>query len=108
MVWIHPEAGRPEEEDPLLKAFGDDVDLDLIERSLVDPRVMIVWVGWYRLPPSIYLVSFQTFTPTGTPYRREYMHIEDIKASAEWGRYFPPRDEAQGEPGSATTTGGGA
>lgn len=108
MVWTRSGGWRPEEEEPLLHAFGDDVELDLVERSPVDPRVLIAWVGWYRLPPSIYLVSFQTLTPTGTPYRREYMHIEDIKASAEWGRYFPPRDEAQDEPETPAAPGGGA
>lgn len=106
MVWTHTGGWRPEEEEPIQLAFGDDVMIDLLERSPVDPRVLIAWIEWYRLPPSIYLVSFQTFTPTGTPYRREYMHVEDIKASEEWGRYFPAQEEAAGETAAAAPESG--
>ena len=88
MIWSRTAGWHPEEEEPLVEAFGDDVTIDLIERSPVDPRVLLVWVEWDRLPPSIYLVDFRHTTPTGTPARREYMSVAEAKASAEWAPFF--------------------
>ena len=89
MIWSRTAGWRPEEEEPLVEAFGDDVTIDLIERSPVDPRVLLVWIEWDRLPPSIYLVDFRHPTSTGTPARREYMSVAEAKASAEWAPFFP-------------------
>lgn len=86
--WTTRGGWLPEEEDPLTGRFGDDVTLELIERSPVDPRVLIIWVEWDRLPPSIYLVDFRQRSERGTPYANEYMSVAEIKAS-EWGRFFP-------------------
>lgn len=90
---------RPEEIEPLLEAFGDDVELELLRRSPRDPRVLIVWVGWDRLPPSIFLVTFQELTATGTPVRHEFMSVGEIFSSA-WGHYFPDESASQNETGS--------
>ena len=103
MVWSRTGKWRPEEEGPLVDAFGDDVTIDLIERSPVDPRVMLVWVEWDRLPPSIYLVSFQQLTPTGTPMRREYMSVAEAKSSPEWAQYFPSDDSGTPQTSSRAT-----
>ena len=90
MIWTRTGGWRPEEEQPLVDCFGDDVTLDLLERSPVDPRVMLIRVEWDRLPPSIYVVSFRTLNERGYPHRREYMSIAEAKASEEWAAYFPP------------------
>lgn len=84
----------PEEEGPLTDRFGDDVTLELLARSPVDPRVLIVWVEWDRLPPSIYLVDFRRQDRYGLPVADEYMSVAEIKAG-EWGRFFP-EEAAQG------------
>ena len=94
MIWSRTAGWRPEEEGPLVDAFGDDVTIDLIERSPVDPRVMLVWVEWDRLPPSIYAVSFRTLNERGYPRRQEFMSVADAKVSEEWGAYFPDWERA--------------
>ena len=88
MIWTRSGGWRPEEEQPLVDRFGDDVTLDLLERSSVDPRVMLVWVEWDRLPPSIYLVNFGQLSEHGTPFAREYLSVAEAKAG-EWAPYFP-------------------
>ena len=80
---------RPGEEEPLTNRFGDDTSLDLLERSPVDPRVMIVWVGWYRLPPSIYVVDFRRMAPENYPFADEFRSAALIKAHPDWAPFFP-------------------
>jgi hypothetical protein len=98
VIWSDRGGWRPEEEPLLLAQFGDDTTLDIIERSTVEPRVVITWVGWDRLPPSIYIVDFRQLTEYGTPVCREFMTVDAAKAS-EWAEFFP----AEG----ASTTGTG-
>ncbi len=86
--WTTRGGWRPEEEEPLTGRFGDDVTLELIARSPVDPRVLIVWVEWDRLPPSIYLVDFRRLSEHGLPQGDEYPSVAAIAAS-DWGRFFP-------------------
>lgn len=93
------EGWRPEESTPLVDAFGDDVVLELIRRSSRDPKVLIVWVGWYRLPPSIFLVNFGELSASGTPWRREYTSVDEILHSS-WGSYFVPEQAVPERPDS--------
>lgn len=90
---------RPEETIPLTEAFGDDVVLELIRRSPRDPKVLIIWVGWYRLPPSIFLLDFGELSDTGTPWRREYASVDEILAG-DWGPYFAAEEVAPERPDS--------
>lgn len=88
------------EEVPLLLAhFGEDTTLDIIERSQVEPRVVITWVGWDRLPPSIYIVDFRERTKYDTPVVQEFMNVPAAKAS-RWAEFFP-EEASQGGPAGA-------
>ncbi len=78
----------PEEEALLLGHFGDDTTLDIIERAPIEPRVVLTWVAWDRLPPSIYLVDFRERTKYDTPVCEEFMTIAAAKAS-RWADLFP-------------------
>ncbi len=78
----------PAEEAGLLAYFGEDTTLDIIERSPIEPQVVITWVGWYRLPPSIYLVDFRERTQYDTPICEEFMTADAAK-SGKWAACFP-------------------
>jgi hypothetical protein len=92
MIHSRQNGWRPGEEEPLANRFGDDTTLDLLERSPVDPRVMIVWVGWYRLPPSIYVVDFRRMAPEKYPFAEEFRSAALIKAHPDWAPFFPSRE----------------
>ena len=85
------------EEDLLLAHFGDDTTLDIIERSPIEPSVVITWVEWDRLQPSIYLVDFRERTKYDTPVCEEFMNVAAAKAS-KWAADLPPTDEAAETP----------
>ena len=87
----------PEEETLLLGHFGDDTTLDIIERSPVEPSVVITWVEWDRLPPSIYLVDFRERTKYDTPVCEEFTSVAAAKAS-KWSACFPAQDAAPADP----------
>ena len=90
-VWSRHGGWTPEEEVLLLSYFGDETTLDIIERSPVEPRVVITWVEWDRLPPSIYLVDFRARTKYDTPVCEEFMSVAAAKVS-KWAEYFPPAE----------------
>ena len=96
MVWSLYGGWSEEEEQLLLSHFGDDTTLDIIERSPVEPRVVITWVEWDRLPPSIYLVDFRARTKYDTPVCEEFMSAALAKAS-KWADCFPVQAEESGE-----------
>lgn len=81
-----------EEGELLLAHFGEDTTLDIIERSSVEPSVVITWVEWDRLPPSIYLVDFRERTKYDTPICEEFMSVALAKVS-KWAEYFPTTDQ---------------
>lgn len=99
MIWSLRGGWTPEEETLLLSYFGDETTLDIIERSQVEPRVVITWVEWDRLQPSIYVVDFRARTKYDTPVCEEFMSVAAAKAS-KWADCFPPQEE----PNDATTT----
>lgn len=78
----------PEEEDLLFSHFGDDTILDIVERSPVEPRVVITWVEWLGLPSSIYLVDFRERTKYDTPVCEEFMSVAAARES-RWADLFP-------------------
>ncbi len=82
----------PEEAELLIAHFGDDTTLDIIERSPIEPRVVITWVEWDRLPPSIYLVDFRERTKYDTAVCEEFRSVALAKAS-KWAEYFQATDE---------------
>ena len=88
MVWTNHGGWTPEEHELLYSYYGDDTTLDIIERSPVEPSVVITWVEWDRLPPSYYIVDFRERTQHGTPVCQEFMSIAEAKAS-KWAEYFP-------------------
>ena len=53
---------------------------------------MIVWVGWYRLPPSIYVVDFRRMAPENYPFADEFRSAALIKAHPDWAPFFPSRE----------------
>jgi len=83
----------PEEGAGLLAYFGEDTVVDILERSPVEPRVVIAWIGWDRLPPSIYLVDFRERTKHDTPLCEEFMSVAAAKAS-RWSDLWPVEDAA--------------
>jgi hypothetical protein len=95
MIWTQRGGWTPEEEELLLGHFGDDTTLEILERSLVEPSVVITWVEWDRLPPSYYIVDFRERTQYNTPVCQEFMSIPEAKAS-KWAEYFPA-EAAEGE-----------
>jgi hypothetical protein len=96
MVWSLYGGWSPEEEQLLLSYFGEDTTLDIMERSPVDRRVVITWVEWDRLPPSIYLVDFRERTQYDTPVCVEFMSAAEAKAS-KWADCFPDQAEKNDE-----------
>jgi hypothetical protein len=96
-IWSRLGGWTSEEEDLLLSYFGDETTLDIIERSPVEPSVVITWVEWDRLQPSIYLVDFRERTKYDTPVCEEFMNVAAAKAS-KWAAYFPPSEETIGTP----------
>lgn len=78
----------------LYRYFGDDTVLEIIERSPIEPQVVITWVEWYRLPPSIYVVDFRSRTQYDTPICEEVMSADEAR-SGKWGEYFPQAAPAQ-------------
>ena len=85
--------GWTQEEGELLIAhFGEETTLDIIERSPIEPRVVITWVEWDRMQPSIYLVDFRERTKYDTAVCEEFMSVALAKAS-KWAAYFPATDE---------------
>ncbi len=83
----------PEEGAGLLAYFGADTVVDILERSPVEPRVVIAWIAWDRLPPSIYLVDFRERTRYDTPLCEEFMSVAMAKAS-RWSALWPAEDAA--------------
>ncbi|HEY8598424.1 MAG TPA: hypothetical protein VIL85_08330 [Thermomicrobiales bacterium] len=81
-----------EEGELLIAHFGEETTLDIIERSPIEPRVVITWVEWDRLPPSIYLVDFRERTKYDTAVCEEFMSVADAKAS-KWAGYFPATEQ---------------
>ncbi len=75
----------------LLAYFGEDTVVDILERSPVEPRVVIAWIEWDRLPPSIYLVDFRERTKYDTPVCEEFMSAAAAKAS-RWSDLWPTED----------------
>ena len=96
-IWSRHGGWTPEEEELLLSYFGDETTLDIIERSPVEPSVVITWVEWDRLQPSIYLVDFRERTKYDTPVCEEFMNVAAAKAS-KWAACFPPPGEATETP----------
>jgi len=72
----------------LLAYFGEDTVVDILERSPIEPRVVIAWIEWDRLPPSIYLVDFRERTRYDTPICEEFMSVAASKAS-RWSDLWP-------------------
>ncbi len=87
------QGGWTQEEGELLIAhFGDDTTLDIIERSPIEPSVVITWVEWDRMQPSIYLVDFRERTKYDTAVCEEFMSVALAKTS-KWAAYFPRTDQ---------------
>lgn len=105
MIWSRTGGWQPEEEALLLECFGDDVTVDLVERSSVDARVLLIWVEWDRLPSSIYVISFQQLNERGLPLRHEFLSLPEVRTSPEWGRYFPAPAPLDTERDGATAPG---
>lgn len=99
MIWSRQGGWTPEEEELLLAHFGDDTTLEIMERSPVEPRVVITWVEWDRLPPSIYLVDFRERTRYDTPVCEEFMTAAAAKAS-KWADCFPEQAASSDNPAS--------
>lgn len=86
------QGGWTQEEGELLIAhFGEETILDIIERSPIEPRVVITWVEWDRMQPSIYLVDFRERTKYDTAVCEEFMSVALAKTS-KWATYFPVPD----------------
>ena len=82
----------PEEAELLIAHFGEETTLDIIERSPIEPSVVITWVEWDRLPPSIYLVDFRERTKYDTAVCEEFMSVAAAKSS-RWADCFPVADQ---------------
>jgi hypothetical protein len=91
MIESHHGGWSPEEGAGLLAYFGDDTVVDIIERSPVEPRVVIAWIEWDRLPPSIYLVDFRERTKYDTPVCEEFLSVEAAKLS-RWSSLWPAEE----------------
>ncbi len=88
MIESHHGGWSPEEGAGLLAYFGEDTIVDLLERSPLEPRVVIAWIEWDRLPPSIYLVDFRERTRYDTPVCEEFMSAAAAKAG-RWSDLWP-------------------
>jgi hypothetical protein len=82
-----------EEAELLIAHFGEETTLDIIERSPIEPRVVITWVEWDRLQPSIYLVDFRERTKYNTAVCEEFMTVDAAKSS-KWAACFPVTNQA--------------
>lgn len=100
LIWSDQGGWLPEEEVLLLSRFGDDTTLDIVRRSPVDPTIVIAWVQWDRLHPSIYAIDFKERTKYDTIGGEEFMSLAAILASERWGAYFPA--EQAGETAEAS------
>jgi hypothetical protein len=73
----------------LLSRFGDDTTLDIVERSTVDPTIVITWVAWDRQHPEVYLIDFKERTKYDTIGGEYFPTAVAARASEQWAHYFP-------------------
>lgn len=88
LVWSEQGGWSQEEEELLFARYGDDTTLDIIERSPVDARVVITWVGWDRRHPEIYVVDFRARTKDGYVIAEPFMTVALAK-EGRWAAFFP-------------------
>ena len=97
-IWSDRGGWSPEEQELLFSRFGDDVTLDIIERSAVDPTIVLTWVAWGFQHPEIYVLDFNERTKYDTIGGVDFANVAAVRADATWGPYFPePRAEQEGE-----------
>lgn len=89
VIWSDQGGWSPEEEALLLSRFGDDTTLDIVERSTVDPTIVITWVQWDRQHPEVYLIDFKERTKYDTIGGEYFPTVAAARASEKWARYFP-------------------
>ena len=89
LIWSDRGGWSPEEEELLLSRFGDDTTLDIVERSPIDPTIVITWVQWDRQHPEVYLIDFKERTKYDTIGGEDFPTVAALKASEKWGHYFP-------------------
>jgi hypothetical protein len=98
--WFSSDQGGwlPEEEALLLSRFGEEVTLDIIERSPVDPTVVMAWVAWDFQHPEIYVLDFKERTRYDTIGGVDFANVASVRAHETWGPYFPePQANQEGE-----------
>ena len=92
-IWSDQGGWSPEEEALLYTRFGDDATLDIVERSPVDPTIVIAWVAWDRQHPDVMLLDFKERTQYDTIGGEYWPTAEAVKASEKWGAFFPPQPQ---------------
>lgn len=99
--WFSSERGGwlPEEEKLLLSRFGEEVTLDIIERSPVDPTVVMTWVAWDFQHPEIYVLDFKERTKYNTIGGVDFPTVAAVRASETWGPLFPEPPAKQEDEG---------
>jgi len=95
-IWSDRGGWSPEEEQLLFSRFGDDVTLDIIERSPIDPTLVITWVAWSFQHPEIYVIDFKERTKYDTIGGEDFPTVAAVRASEKWGKFFP-EPPAQGD-----------
>jgi hypothetical protein len=98
-IWSDRGGWSPEEEALLYTRFGDEVTLDIIERSPVDPTIVITWVEWGFQHPEIYVLDFKERTKYDTIGGEDFPSVKAIRASEKWGTYFPEPPAEQSNEG---------
>lgn len=98
-IWSDRGGWSPEEQELLFSRFGEDVTVDIIERSPIDPTLVLTWVAWYFQHPEIYAIDFKERTKYDTIGGEDFATVAAARASEKWGPYFP-------EPAAEVTTEG--
>jgi hypothetical protein len=88
-IWSDHGGWSPEEEGLLHSRFGEDVTLDIIERSPVDPTIVLAWVEWGFQHPEIYVLDFKERTKYNTIGGKDFPTVAAVRADEQWGRFFP-------------------
>jgi hypothetical protein len=88
-IWSDRGGWSPEEEALLYSRFGEEVTLDIIERSPLDPTVVLTWVAWDFQHPEIYVIDFKERTKYDTIGGEDVPTVAAARASEKWGKYFP-------------------
>jgi hypothetical protein len=97
-IWSDRGGWSTEEQELLLSRFGDEVTLDIIERSPVDPTIVMTWVAWDFQHPEVYVIDFKERTKYDTIGGVDMPNVASVRASEKWGPYFPePPAEAASE-----------